>query len=140
MTEQAHEEIAEESGAAANGRNPTKADILIQLAADVDLFHAPNGTGYADIEINGHRETWPIRSKGFKQWLDRRFFEATEGAPSSEARQSALDVFEARAHFDATQMDVHIRVAGHDGKLYLDLADDGWREFTSDPLRSVRPT
>ena len=36
------------------------------------------------------------------------------------------------AHFDAPQRDVHIRVAGHDGKLYLDLADDAWRAVEID--------
>lgn len=100
--------------------------------ADAGLFHAADGTSYADLEINGHRETWPIRSKGFKRWLARRFYEATDGAPSSEALQSALNVIEARAHFDAPQMDVHIRVAGHDGRLYLDLSDDAWRAVEID--------
>ena len=116
----------------AGGRGPRQADILIGLAADAGLLHAPDGTGYADLEINGHRETWPIRSKGFRRWLARRFFVATDGAPSSEALRSALNVIEARAHFDAPQMDVHIRVAGHGGKLYLDLTDDAWRAVEID--------
>ena len=25
-----------------------------------------------DLDINGHRETWPIRAKGFRRWLARR--------------------------------------------------------------------
>ncbi len=123
--------IAEESGDG-GGRGPSQADILIGLAADAQLFHAADGTGYVDLEINGHRETWPIRSKGFKRWLARRFYEATGGAPSSEALHSALNVIEARAHFDASQMDVHIRIAGHDGRLYLDLADEAWRAVEID--------
>lgn len=123
--------IAEENGDSGR-RRPSQADILIGLAADAGLFHAADGTGYVDLEINGHRETWPIRSKGFKRWLARQFYEATDGAPSSEALQSALNVIEARAHFDARQMDVHIRVAGHDGTLYLDLADDAWRAVEID--------
>lgn len=123
--------IAEEGGDG-GGRGPSQADILISLAANAGLFHAADGTGYVDLEINGHRETWPIRSKGFKRWLTRRFYEATEGAPSSEALQSALNVIEARAHFDAPQMDVHIRVAGYDGRLYLDLVDDTWRAMEID--------
>jgi hypothetical protein len=68
-------------------RGPTQADILIELAQEAELFHAPDGTGFADLNINGHRETWPIRAKGFRRWLARRFFEATQGAPSSEALQ-----------------------------------------------------
>ena len=85
------------------GRGPTQADILIDLAQSAELFHAPDGTGFADLDINGHRETWPIRAKGFRRWLARRFFEATGGAPSSEALQSALNVIEAKAHFDAPE-------------------------------------
>jgi hypothetical protein len=123
--------IAEKNGDA-SGRGPSQSDILIGLAADAGLFHAPDGTGYVDLEINVHRETWPIRSKGFKRWLARRFYEATEGAPNSEALQSALNVIEARAHFDAPQDDVHIRVAGHNGRLYLDLVDDAWRAVEID--------
>ena len=70
------EAIAEESGDT-GGRGPTQADILIDLAQTAELFHAPDGTGFADLDINGHRETWPIRAKGFRRWLARRFFEAT---------------------------------------------------------------
>lgn len=124
------EAIAEENGDA--GRGPTQADILIELAQAADLFHAPDGTGFADLDINGHRETWPIRAKGFRRWLARCFFEATQGAPSSEALQSALNVIEAKAHFDAPERIVHVRVGGLDGKLYLDLGDEAWRAVEID--------
>ena len=124
------EAIAEELGDA--GRGPTQADILIELAASAELFHAPDGTGFADLDINGHRETWPIRAKGFRRWLARRFFEATNGAPSSEALQSALNVIEAKAHFDAPERIVHVRVGGLEGKLYLDLGDEKWRAVEID--------
>ncbi|MGE3064904.1 MAG: hypothetical protein AB7K67_04925 [Hyphomicrobiaceae bacterium] len=123
--------IAEESGET-GGRGPTQADILIDLAHTAELFHAPDGTGFADLDINTHRETWPIRAKGFRRWLARRFFEATGGAPSSEALQSALNVIEAKAHFDAPERMVHVRVGGFDGCLYLDLGDETWRAVEID--------
>ncbi len=125
------EAIAEENGDT-GGRGPTQADILIDLAQSAELFHTPDGTGFADLDINGHRETWPIRAKGFRRWLARRFFEATQGAPSSEALQSALNVIEAKAHFDAPERIVHIRVGGLDGRLYLDLGDETWRAVEID--------
>ena len=111
---------------------PKQADILIGLAADLELFHTSDGTGYADLEINGHRETWPIRNKGFRRWLARRFFEATGKAPNSEALHSALNVIEAQAHFDGPERTVFIRVGGQDGKLYLDLCDEAWRAVEID--------
>jgi hypothetical protein len=123
--------MAEENGDT-GGRGPTQADILIDLAQSVALFHAPDGSGFADLDINGHRETWPIRAKGFRRWLTRRFFEETGAAPSSEALQSALNVIEARAHFDAPERQVHIRVGELDGRLYLDLGDEMWRAVEID--------
>ena len=141
------EAIAEESGDV-GGRGPTQADILIDLAQTAELFHALDETGFADLDINGHRETWPIRTKGFRRWLARRFFDATQGAPSSEALQSALNVIEARAHFDARERVVHVRVGGLDERLYLDLGDAtsraveidaaGWRVIDNPPVRFRR--
>jgi hypothetical protein len=125
------EAIAKEIGEVGR-RGPTQADILIELVQEAELFHTPDGTGFADLDINNHRETWPIRSRGFRRWLARRFFEATQGAPSSEALQSALNVIEAKAHFDAPERIVYIRVGGLDGKLYLDLGDEKWRAVEID--------
>jgi hypothetical protein len=126
------EAIAEENGETDGRRGPKQADILIELAQTAELFHTPDGSGFADLDINGHRETWPIRAKGFRRWLARRFFEATQGAPSSESLQSALNVIEAKAHFDAPERTVHIRVGGLDGRLYLDLGDATWRAVEID--------
>jgi len=125
------EAIAEEDGDT-GGRGPTQADILIELAQTAELFHTPNGTGYADLDINGHRETWPIQSKGFRRWLARRFFEATRSAPNSEALKSALNVIEAKAHFDAPERIVHMRVGELNGSLYLDLGDETWQAVEID--------
>src|SRR5262244_2025134 len=125
------EAIAEENGDTGK-RGPTQADILIDLAQTAELFHSADGTGFADLDINGHRETWAIRAKGFRRWLARSFFDATQGAPSSEALQSALNVIEAKAHFDAPERMVHVRVGGVDGRIYLDLCDENWRAVEID--------
>lgn len=110
-----------------SGRQPKQPDTLIELASRAELFHTADGTGYADLDVTGHRETWPIRQKGFRLWLTRAFFGATQGVPNSEALQSALKLVEAKAHFDADERDIHVRVAGLDDRLYLDLADAAWR-------------
>ena len=123
--------IAKESGDM-GGRGPSQADVLVELAKAAELFHNPDGTGFADLDVNGHRETWPICSKGFRRWLARRYYEETAGAPSSEALHAALNVIEAKAHFDAIERAVHVRIGSLDGKLYLDLGDDTWRAVEID--------
>jgi hypothetical protein len=114
------------------GHGPKQADLLLALAQPAELFHAPDDTGFADVEVNGHRETFPVRGKGFRRWLVRRFFEETRGAPNSEALQSALSVIEAKAHYEAPERLVHVRVGGLDGRLYLDLGDETWRAVEID--------
>ncbi|HQW28754.1 MAG TPA: hypothetical protein PK529_06190, partial [Verrucomicrobiales bacterium] len=46
--------------------------------------------------------------------------------------QSEMNVIEAKAHFDAPERQVHIRVGGLDGRLYLDLGDETWRAVEID--------
>ena len=92
-----------------------------------ELFHTPTGVAFADFITDGHRETWPIRSKSFRNWVRRCYYQATGAAAGAAMIGSALNLLEARAQFDAAERAVNIRVAEHDGRLYLDLADEHWR-------------
>ncbi len=132
------EEALKDSGGGATPE-PSQADILTDLADDAELFHSADGTAFGDIRIDGHRETWPVRAKGFRRWLTQQFFDATGGAPTSEALSSALNVIEAKAHFEGPELPVFIRVGGVEDNLYLDLCDDTWNavEVTSTGWRVV---
>ena len=114
------------------GHEPNDTDILISLAESAELFHAPDKTGFADILVDGHRETWPIHSKGFRWWWLRRYFEEEEGAPNSESVKAALNLIEANAHFDGPERIVYLRVGEHAGKYYLDLCNDTWQAIEID--------
>jgi hypothetical protein len=118
---------------------PRQADLLIKFAEAGDLYHTPDGTAFVDLAINGHRETRQIQSPIFRLWLAGRYYQATGGVPSAEAMRSALSIIEAKAHFDGAEHTVHLRVAGHSDRLYLDLADAEWRavEIASDGWRIV---
>ena len=132
------EEALKDSGGGATPE-PSQADILTDLADDAELFHSADSTAFADIRIDGHRETWPVRAKGFRRWLTQQFFDATGGAPTSEALSFALNVIEAKAHFEGPELPVFIRVGGVEDNLYLDLCDDTWNavEVTSTGWRVV---
>jgi len=103
-----------------SGRRLKQADLLIELAQEAELFHSPDGTTFADLVVNGHRETRPVQSKDFKHWLVLRFKEATGGVPNSEARKSALTVLEATGCHPGPEREVYTRVGELEGKLYLD--------------------
>ena len=142
------EALSEEIGAGPGAKAHTQADILLRLAQPLELFHAADMTAYADLDINGHRETWPVKSKGFSRWLARAFYQETCGAAGSEAIQAALNVIEAKAHHDAVEREAYVRIARLGGKLYIDLCDkmwraieidaDGWRVVDAPPVRFKR--
>jgi hypothetical protein len=79
-------------------------DVLLHVATAARLFHASDGSGFADLIIDGHRmETWPLRSKRFQAWLRQQYYARTWAAPSPVALNAALNVLEAQAQFDSPQ-------------------------------------
>jgi hypothetical protein len=102
-------------------------DLLLDVATAARFFHASDGAGFADLVIEGHRETWPLRSKRFQTWLRQQYYERTWDAPGPAALNAALNVLEAQAQFDGPVRKVSVRVAEQDGLIYLDLADEFWR-------------
>jgi hypothetical protein len=122
--------------------------MLVHLASNAELFHTATGTAFADLVLDGRRETWPVRSTRFRTWLRRQYYRATREAPSGAAVASALDHIEAQAQFDGPERAVHLRVAEHNGHIYLDLADaawrvveigsSGWRLTNAAPVRFIR--
>lgn len=99
---------------------------LVDLALDSELFHDRAGRAYAAFPVADHRETYALRARGFKTWLARRFYELYRRAPSSQAMNDALTVIEGCAIHEGGERDVHVRLAGWEGKIYLDLGDPKW--------------
>ena len=56
----------------------------------------------------------------------------TGESPGAQAIRAAAELFEARALFDGQECPVHLRVAEHGGRLYLDLCDRAWRAVEID--------
>lgn len=132
-----------------------QADQLVVLAEPAELFRTPEGDVFGDLAVDGHRETWALRSRGFRRWLTRRFFETHRSVPSIAALREAVGVIEVKAlagspESRVPERAVQARVAGLDGKLYLDLGDAawraveideaGWRVVAAPPVRFRRPS
>src|SRR3982074_3810280 len=65
-------------------------DLLLDVTTAAQLFHASDGAGFADLIIDGHRETWPLRGKRFQTWLRQQYYERTWDAPSPAALNAAV--------------------------------------------------
>jgi hypothetical protein len=128
-------------------------DTLVRLAAasGAELFHAPGDDDaelYVSFDVNGHRETWALGSSGCRRWLTKLYYGETGRAPSSQPLEDAINTLRAKARFDGPERPVALRVAEHDGKIFLDLCDKhwravevdagGWRLATDCPVRFVR--
>jgi hypothetical protein len=125
------------------------ATILVRLArAECELFH-DDDNAYADVDIDGHRETYRLRTMAFKSWL-RYLFHVQEGrSPGSEAVGSAIGTLEGYALFEGPQRTTFVRLASDGDATYLDLGDEhwtcvridphGWQVMSDPPVRFVRP-
>ncbi len=116
-------------------RRVSQADQLVALATEALLFHDPAGDTDARVTVADHEETWPTRSKGFRRYLARTFYERHQKAPNAQAMQDALAVIEARAQFDGPCQSVYLRVVPDSvGGYYLDLGDPTWRAVHVTPF------
>lgn len=103
----------------------TKTEILINIALEEsELFHDADQKAYATIRRDGHRETYPLRSKGFRTWLSGRFWEHSRKGCGKQIIQDALGTIEAHAIHEGSCHPVHVRLAPHNERIYLDLGSD----------------
>lgn len=120
---------------------PTQADVLVELAADTELWHTPGGDPYVTLPVGEHVEHHSIRSRRFRNWLAREYHSATGSTLSAPgAMASALSTLAGRAEIEGAAHEVHVRVSGLAGdRYYLDLCDVTWRviEITADGWRVV---
>ena len=91
------------------------------------LFHTPERELFARIRVNGHMENWPLKSSGFKSWLNHAYFRLTGTIPGEKIERLLLKEFSGNALFEGSEVPVSLRVAEHDGKIYVDLCDPAWR-------------
>ncbi|HEX2429081.1 MAG TPA: hypothetical protein VHI53_14235 [Gaiellaceae bacterium] len=108
----------------------SQASLIASLALEaegIELFHTSGHEGYVRLPVDEHREVWPVRSTAFRRWLARQYFNTMAGAPGGQALTDGLGVLEGIALFDGHERDVHLRLAEHEGDIFLDLADTQWR-------------
>jgi hypothetical protein len=120
----------------------TQADILVGFAQDVKLFFDPTlEAAFARHNVAGHTETWHLRSKAFTDWLVNRFVDSEGKPPGAQAVADAIRALGAAARFGGyPQCETHIRVAGDDTTIYIDLANASWEsvEITACGWQIVR--
>ncbi len=118
-------------GKRSSDKGDSQATTLVALAGDVDLFH-DSDEAFARIEIAGHRETWRLGSKAFRNWLQRQYWAVTKSAANAQAVQDAIGVLRGRALFEGPRRETAVRIAGDDDCIWLDLANGSWQAVKID--------
>jgi putative DNA primase/helicase len=120
------EESDDGEGGRRRGR-PAQRDQLLVYINNVEVWHDDADRAYATFPVGSHRENAPIRSSRFRHWLTLQYLDEHETAPAKNAMDGCLNAAEARAVAQGPRYTAFIRMAEHQGRLYLDLCDDGWR-------------
>ncbi len=111
-----------------------QSDLLVAIGMEAYLFNSgKDGEAWADIQVNGHRETWPVESSGFSRWLRNECYSRHRSVAGNDALKAAVATLEAKAVCDGPIHAVNLRVArGDDGSIWLDLCDETWRAVRVD--------
>jgi hypothetical protein len=127
----------------------SQATLLIELTSDVEFFHNAETDAFATMPVGTHKETWPVKSRWFRQWLAGRFWRERRSAPRAQAMQDALGILASKATYEGPELVTNVRLAECDGAFWLDLADAdwqavkitpaGWEIVSGPPAKLLRP-
>ena len=134
---------------AENATAPLEGGELGNNTAALDFFHNGEGIPFADMWVEGHRETYNVLSETFRQRLLLRSLARHGTAPAASVLKAEIEQARAMAvHTASSEREVFIRVACVDGHIYIDLADadwnvveidpTGWRVIKDPPVRFIR--
>jgi hypothetical protein len=122
-----------DKGCDESNQRESQATQIVKLAqeAGVELFHDDEEC-FATLWANGHMETYSLKSREVRRWLNFLYFEQVQKAPNAEALKAAINTLASHAAFKGPQHKTYIRVASHAGSLYLDLCNPRWQAVEID--------
>jgi hypothetical protein len=122
--------------------------LAVLASANAELWHTKDRQAYSSMTISGHPDHLPVKSKAFKQFLLHGFAQVRGKPAPSDAVESTIALFEARAIHDGPEHTIHTRIAREADVIYLDLANPerevvridatGWEIVTNAPVRFQR--
>jgi hypothetical protein len=119
----------------------TICDLLLAIAGEgVSYYKDGDGNIYAEFEIDGHIETHQVRSKGFDQWLRRKYYNLfKKGCPSLPMTEAVLTI-EAKNLWDCETFPVFVRVGGDSDRVYVDLCNPEYEvvEITANGYQIIK--
>lgn len=107
-------------------------DAIVRLGLSGSAFFCSPEEMFADVLADGHRNTWPLSSREFEDWLLHEFFIEKKKVPSNGVMKAAIRTLSAHAKFNGARHEVYLRAAKCGDKIYLDIGDPGWHAVEVD--------
>jgi hypothetical protein len=112
-------------GAAQDGERAKFAEQVIAIVQETaKLFHDPKGTAFGVVRMDGRRAVLRLASRAMKSWIAKTARMSLGKSVGGAAIDEALMVLEGMARFDCEERPVYVRVAEHEGAIYVDLGDE----------------
>lgn len=102
-------------------------DIIGGLRDQLQFFHNELKEPFVQIVIENRKEIWSCKSKMFKRWLAKIFWDTYQKSINNENLNSAINIIESSACFDGDKYTLHNRTAWYEKAIWYDLADPLWR-------------
>jgi len=129
---------------------PKAAELAIRCVVDVaELFHDATDTAYAVVAVRERKAVFKLRSTTFRKWLAHRLRAELGTSVASGVIEEVLLGLEGFALYDGQVRHVYLRVAEHEGAIYVDLGDDSgacikvtadcWAVLDTAPVLFFRP-
>jgi len=144
-----HQEQGEQTGNQTPAKQPLSPSEAAQFVARVqalgaEFFHNEAGETWVAYDRRGKREVAPVDSREVSRYL--RHLKLSEDGTTFAALtlQTVVTTIDTLAAMQGPTHPVHSRVAAHEGRFYLDLADEernvvrlspaGWDIITNPPV------
>lgn len=131
------------------------AEQIVQLVESrTEMFHDEKGTAYAAVQTGARREVLRLNSRQMRSWVARTMRTEIRKTIGKNAIDEAITTLEGIARFDCEMRPLQLRIAAHDGAIYVDLGDEsgdcvrasaeGWEVIAASPVMfrrtdSMRP-
>lgn len=102
-----------------NGSRTSLAHELIRIAEQYYLFHDDMKEAFAWI----NNEAFNVKGTRFRQFLSHELYINNGKVAGTEAIKQALTVIEGKAIFEGDLIQLHNRIAAHEGAFYYDTGD-----------------
>jgi len=117
----------------------SQADSLIELLKElrekgvVSYFHDETKETWARVRVDKHWENYPVKSRYFRQFARKVFYQVYNKAINNDALNTALSNLEATLPYDLEEHKLNIRIAQKDGNIFYSLCNKNWQAVKITP-------